>query len=136
MTQFNCSSGFSIVEVLIAVVILSAALVPAMEALQTGMQGAEMHQESIQQHYKLFGKMETVLAENFSDLDAAATVAGSHINPTSYSVPSDHIKVFIWRYDIDDADADGDVFTGVDEVLWVKTEITNTNFSVESLMLP
>ena len=57
--------------------------------------------------------------------------------PTSYSDVSgstDRRLVYIAKYDADNADADDDGFTGVDdEILWVRVEIENTPFEFETL---
>ncbi len=130
------SSGFSLIEVLIAIVILGIALVPAMDALRTGMKSAGIHQDFQEQHYHLMSKMEEVLAGSFSDLDAAATVAASPDNPSSYSDSGNNLNVFIARYDADNADADDDVFTGVDEIIWVRTQLIDSGLVFESLVAP
>lgn len=132
------SSGFSLIEVLIAIAILGVALVPAMDALQTSLKSSEISSSSLRQHYLLFGKMEEVLSNDFLTLDAAATAAGSHSDLSSYSIVggSDPLLVYLSRYDIDNADADGDPFTGVDEVIWVRSEYQGTSLSFETLVLP
>ena len=44
-------------------------------------------------------------------------------------------KVFIGRYDGDNADADDDPFTGVDDgLLWVRVRIDGTHYDVETLI--
>ncbi len=130
------SSGFSLIEVLIAMVILAITLVPAMDAIRTGMKGAEVHQDFQEQHYHLMSKMEEVLAESFSDLDIAATLAASPDNPSSYSDSANNLNVFIARYDVDNADADDDVFTGTDEMIWVRTQLIDSGLVFESLVAP
>ena len=43
--------------------------------------------------------------------------------------------MFLARYDGDDADSDGDPFTGGDEgLLWVKVEIEGTAHVIETLV--
>ena len=46
MTRVN--AGFSYVEVLIATVLISVSLVPAMEALRTGLLGSGIHVETVE----------------------------------------------------------------------------------------
>lgn len=134
-------SGISYVEVLVATVLITTMLVPALEALKPGIQGSAIHTENAEVHYALVGKLEEVLAESFDNLEAAATTAGAPTNPTTYSddinepIPR---NVFVWRYDIDDADSDGDVFTdGEADLLWVRVELANdTTQALETLISP
>ena len=130
--------GFSYIEVLVATVLIALMLVPAMESLSPGIQGSALHKHQAQVHYALSGMMESVLAEPFDDLDAAATAAGSWTTPTSYSdVYSPEItrNVYIWRYDVDDADLDGDVMTGgEDDILWLSISLPDYSQSLHSLV--
>ena len=130
-------SGFSYLEVLVATLLIATTLVPIMDALQPGLQGSALHQQNTQIHYTLVGKLEAVLAEPFAELDAAATAAGAYNNPTSYSDTGATIphQVFIWRYDVDDADTDGDVFTGGEaDILWISVTQVGGNQALETLV--
>lgn len=136
-------AGFSYVEVLISVVLIAIVLVPAMEALQPGMAASGIHEIIAEDHYRLTGKMEEVLAEPFADLDAAAITAGSPTTATlSYSdiftYPNGRQitrNVFIAQYDGDNADSDNDPFTGTDiGLLWVQVEIAGTALRLETLI--
>ena len=55
------SGGFSYVEVLVATVVIAISLVPALEALQTGLLGSQHHKSSAADHYNLTAKLEEVL---------------------------------------------------------------------------
>jgi Tfp pilus assembly protein PilV len=130
-------SGLSYIEVLVATLLIAVALVPMMEALGPGLQGSEIHRESAEVHFALTGKLEAVLAQPFGDLDAAAAAAGDYKIATSYSdlaaaVPH---EVFIWRYDVDNADGDGNVFTGgEDDVLWVRVATVDALTDLQTLI--
>lgn len=130
--------GFSYMEVLIATVLITITLVPAMDALTPGIQGSALHKQRTQIHYALKGKMEQLLAESFLNLDAAATAAGSYATASSYTdVYSPQItrNVYIWRYDVDDADSDGNVFTGGEQdLLWIKVALPDNSQSLETLI--
>lgn len=130
-------TGFSYIEVLVATVLISMMLIPALDALQPGLQGSELHRQRVEGHYALQGKMEEVLAESFADLDIAATVAGSSTIPTTYSdATPDGIprNVFIWRYDVDNADGDGNVLTdGEDDILWISVSLAESGQSLQTL---
>ena len=129
--------GFSYVEVLVATALLAVGLVPALEALQQGVAGGEIHATLTSDHYHLTAKMEEALAQPFAALEAAATAAGGPTVPTTYSDAAgeaDRRLVYLAGYDGDDADGDGDPFTGADEgLLWVKVEIEDTGAAVACL---
>lgn len=129
--------GLTIVEVLVAMVLLAALLVPAVNALYTGMLGSTVHTDLGRNHYRLVSRMESVLAEPFPSLEAAA--AGSTV-PSSYSDaagPADRLLVYIAGYDADNADADGDPFTGPDsDILWVRVAVDESTQAIESLTTP
>ena len=130
-------SGLSYVEVMIATLLIAIALVPMMEALGPGLQGSQIHRDQAEIHFALTGKLEQVLAEPFDDLDAAASDAGDFNTPTTYSdlaagVPH---EVFIWRWDVDNADADDDEFTGgEDDILWVRVATVNDSAELQTLI--
>ena len=131
------SAGFSYVEVLIATTLVALALAPAIDALISGIQGAGIHASMTEEHYHLVGRLEEVLAEPFDDLDAEALAVGNPAVATTYSdaggTPRRRL-VFLARYDGDDADADGDPFTGGDDgLLWVRVDLENTGRTLETL---
>lgn len=147
VVQRQQHAGFTYIEVLIAVFILAMAIVPAMEAIQTGIQGAGIHQSLTQQHYAVTKRMETTLAEPYSALLAAAQVAGNASTPSSYSDPAgqtDRLVVLLALYDADadpftlvdpNNDGDNDIYTGdTSNLLWLHVEIENTAVAVESLL--
>ncbi len=140
--QITKMTGFSYVEVLIATVLIAIVLVPAMDALLPGIQGSSIHETRTEDHYKLLSKIEEVLAEPFADLDAAAIAAGSPTTATlsysdTFTYPDGRQitrNIFISRYDADNADADDDPFTGVDEgLLWVRGTIAGSSLRIETL---
>jgi len=146
INQRQHQSGFSYIEVIIAVFILAVAIVPAMEALQSGVQGAGIHQSLTQQHYAVNKRMEETMAESYGELLSAAEVAGNASTPTSLSDaagPVDRVVVYAALYDADvdpftlvdpDNDGDGDIYTGdTSNLLWLKVEIENSAVVVESL---
>lgn len=134
-------AGLTYVEVLIATLLIMVALVPALEALQPGVNGAGIHESRVEDHYQLAGHMENVLAEPFADLDAAALAAGSPTTPSSYSDTVTYPdgrqitrNVYLSLYDGDNADADNDRFTGTDAgLMWVRVEIAGSADSLETL---
>ena len=144
--QCNTQQGFSYIEVLVAMFIIAIALVPAMEALQSGIQGAGIHQQTTQQHYLLLSRMENLMATSYGDLLLAAETAGNATTPSSYSDPagqSERIIVYLSLYDADadpftiadpDTDADNNIYTGdTANLLWIKAQLENSAYEFESL---
>ena len=135
-------AGFAYIEVLIATLLIVVTLLPAIQALYPAVAGAGIHGSRVEDHYLLSGRLEELLAESFTDLDDAATAAGSETTPTSYSdVVTARggrqvaLNVFLSRYDSDNADSDNDPFTGTeDDLLWLRVEIANTTDGLESLL--
>ena len=129
-------SGFSYVEVLVASVLIAISLVPAMEALRTGILATGAHESQVSRHGGIAGKMEEVHAQRFAALEAAEAASGG--GASSYSdAPGtpDRRVVLLSRYDGDNADTDNDPFTGTDDdLLWVRVEIEGTAVGVESLV--
>lgn len=129
-------SGLTYVEIMIALVVLVIGLVPALDSLRTAMIGTGVSGSYIVEQHRLSGRMEELLAEPFADLDAEALVPGNA--PTAYSDPPGtpgRLLIFLSRYDGDDADGDGDPFTGVDQgLLWVRATIEDTVYDFETVI--
>lgn len=130
-TRVGRMAGLSYVEVLIATLLITVALVPALEALSPGVAGAGLHAGRVEEHYARTGRMEELLAKPFAQLDAAALAAGGPANASGYSdvitlAGSRQVarNVYLSRYDADNADADDDPFTGTEnDLLWLRVEI-------------
>ncbi len=133
-------AGFSYIELLVATIILTLALIPALDGLSSGIQGSRLHEAHAMDFNHLTAKLEEVLAEPFTNLDAAALAAGDKDTPSSYS---DSVttadgrsltrQVFLARYDGDNID-DSDPFTGGDAgLIWVKVQLAGTAHAVECL---
>jgi len=93
-------------------------------------------------HYYLAAKLEEVLAQPFSYLDSAASIAASPAVPSSYSdsviLADGRVltrQVYLSRYDGDNADGNNNVFDGTDEgLLWVRVEIEESGLGMERLI--
>ena len=127
------SNGFSYIEVLIATVVMAVALVPALEALQTGILSTDIQQSRAIQYYQRLQKMAELQAESYGNLLAAAKLAGNQTTATSYSDASGSSNrrlVYIALYDADtnsftisdpDTDGDSDPYTGSSSnLLWLQ----------------
>lgn len=94
--------GFSYVEVLLSVVLIAVLLVPALQALQSGVSGGQSAAIAARQA-RLQALMEQVLAKPFYDLYAQTYLAGGNTtspNATySDSSGSDPREVVLYRYD-------------------------------------
>ena len=137
MTARAMQHGLTLIEVLVSMVLLSILLIPAIQAIQTGVAGADVHADVTSSHYRIASRLEEILTEPFADLSDAAIAAGSATTSSSYSDaagPPARLLVYMSLYDGDNADADDNVFTGVDpDLLWVRVEIENSVFSLETV---
>jgi hypothetical protein len=145
--------GLSYLEVLVAVLVIAFALPPAMQAMRIGMDATAARERSLVLTRRAEGRLETVLAEPFATLRAAAAAVRSKSAPTSYSDPSgaaDRVLVFLSYYDAADGDGDRDPFTLADPntdgdanpytgttphiaLLWVRVELEGTHVAFETL---
>lgn len=145
MTPPGCrgqrQAGLSYAEVLVATVLIALLLVPALQALYSGLQATSVQSGQAEELAQLQGKLADVLAQPFASLDATALAVAS---PTTATPLSDSVtlsdgrslarQVFLSRYDGDNADADNDPFTGTDAgLLWVRVSLAGTALSVETL---
>lgn len=137
MISRDRQSGLTLVEVLVTIVLLAIVLVPAMNALRTGVVGSEVHGNVAESHYRLTSRLEELLAESFDDLSTAAIAAGSPTSPTTYSDaagPANRLLVYLSPYDGDNADADDDPFSGTDaDLLWIRVEIDGSVLSLQTV---
>jgi prepilin-type N-terminal cleavage/methylation domain-containing protein len=143
----NLQCGFSYVEVLVAMFILAIAIVPAMEAIQSGIQGAGVHESLARQQYALIKRMEEVQAESYGNLLDSAQIAGNALTSSSYSDlagQTERVIVFLALYDVDadpftlvdpDNDGDADIYTGdTSNLLWLRVELENSALNLETLV--
>ena len=134
-------SGFSYVELLIATLLIMIMLVPALDAMQSGIQGSEIHTQLAQNQYRMISKMEQTLALPFSQLlEQADLVADSKVlipAPFSDTAGTEFRRlVFLARYDGDNADGDKNPFTDTDPgLLWVRVTIENGPRGLETVIV-
>lgn len=131
--------------------LIAVALVPALEALHTGMLGTQIYQSSSSQYYGVTARMEEILAEQHGALVAAAAIAGDPSTPSTYSDPPatpDRRLVYLGLYDADNLDGDNNVFTVLDPnldgdndpytnftgLVWVRVEVQGSVNAFESLV--
>ena len=139
--------GFSYLEVLIASLLVAVALVPALNALQTGIMSADIHQTLTTQYYLRLKKMEELQTEPFSDLLAAAKTAVNNTTASSYSDAAGTVNrsvVYLALYDADanpftivdtNKDGDNDLYTGdTANLLWIKVLTEGSSDSLETLI--
>lgn len=129
--------GFSYIEVLVAMSLITIALAPMLEALTDGLRSTAGHRTLVEDHYHVLGKVEEVLALSFAKLDAEAVAVASPTMPTAFSdtvgTPRRRL-VYLARYDGDDADGDADPFTGGDDgLVWVRVKVEGTAHALETL---
>lgn len=135
--QVKGEKGLTYIEVVLAVLLLSLALVPALNAIRGSIAASRGQQELISGSYAVLSKMEYVLAQSYSNLADAAAAAGSPTNPTTYSDPGGtpaRALVFLALYDADNADGDSNPLTGGDAgLLWVRVALADGSSAMESL---
>ena len=133
----NREQGFTYVEVIVAVILMSLALIPALNAIKQSTAVSKGQQSLIANTYAVFSKMEYILAQPYESLSQAAIAAGGATNPSSYSDPvatPGRRLVFLALYDGDNADGDNQPLTGGDPgLLWVKVELEGEDMAMESL---
>ena len=136
----NRQAGFSYMELLVATLLIAIMLVPALEAMQSGIQGSAIHTQLAQNQYRMISKMEQTLALPFSELlQQADLVADSTVLIPEYSDTAGtefRRLVYLARYDGDNSDADDDPFTGTDAgLLWLRVTIENGPRSLETVIV-
>ena len=135
----NNQQGALYAEVLVAVAILALMLVPATDAIYSGLRSTEHLAEATTAHFRLVTRMEELHAETFASLQAAAAASGSPTTATTYSDPTGPLRrlVYLVNYDMDNDDGDGKPFTGGEpDVMWARVEIEGTNLGLESIIAP
>lgn len=95
-------TGFSYIEVLVAIGLLTIALVPAMNALQGAVAGSAIHATAAAEQNRLRAKMEEVLARPFTTLYALSYAGGGNsatVANAALSDPAgaDRRVVFLYR---------------------------------------
>ncbi|MDH3633302.1 MAG: hypothetical protein OES20_01225 [Gammaproteobacteria bacterium] len=134
-------AGFSYMELLIATLLIVIMLVPALDAMQSGIQGSGIHTQLAQNQYRMISKMEQTLALPFSELLTQADLVADPtvLIPAPYSDSAgteSRRLVFLARYDGDNADADDDPFTGIDAgLLWVRVTIEDSPRALETVIV-
>lgn len=125
--------GLLYVEVMIAVLVLAIAAVPALDALRTATR-SNAADDVDADAARARDKMEEVLARPYAELDAARAGAST---ATAYSdaagTPRRRV-VFLERYDGDNADGDNNPFTGGDAgLLWLQVTVDGTAAKLTTL---
>ena len=128
-------------ELLIATLLIVIMLVPALDAMQSGIQGSGIHTELAQNQYRMISKMEETLALPFAQLlEQADLVADPTVLiPAPFSDPAgteSRRLVFLARYDGDNVDGNDNPFNGTDEgLLWVRITIENSPRALETVIV-
>jgi type II secretory pathway pseudopilin PulG len=134
-------AGFSYMELLVATLLIVIMLVPALEAMQSGIQGSGVHTQLAQNQYRMISKMEETLALPFAQLlEQADLVADPTVLiPAPYSDTAGtefRRLVYLARYDGDNADGNDNPFNGTDEgLLWLRVTIEDSQRSLETVIV-
>lgn len=127
------SEGFAYVEVLVAAVILVIALVPASDAMRAATRQSDYARSLMPQHYRALQALEITQARTFAELlaEANATAGNSPSKWSDAAGTTNRRVVYIARIDFDNADADDNVTTGVDDrVVRINVQVEGTPVSV------
>ena len=132
--------GFSYAEVLISVVLIAVALVPAMEALTPAIQGVTVQETAVTEHYHLKAKLEETLALPFDELSQEAEILG---DPAVFSAVYSDLPaaenrrlVYLAHIDADNADADDNAFTGIEtDLRWIRVAISGSHRRLDSVLV-
>lgn len=100
----RAARGLSYVEVMVAVVLLVVALVPATNALRVAVAGTAVHQSRSADHHRLRAKLEEVAAKPFTQLYALTYAAGGNSASAvktglSDAAGADRRVVYLYRTD-------------------------------------
>jgi type II secretory pathway pseudopilin PulG len=151
--HFSNNTGLSYMEVMLAVFLLMLIIIPLMRSLEWGINTQKVvhKQQDVVWHAQT--KLSEVRAEKMTVLLASANTAGAYTTASSYSdAPATENRrlVYVWYYDIDNADADNNPytifdantdsdsnpFTGADVVMdlvWIKVVVENTSIELVTL---
>lgn len=124
----RAEAGFSYMEVLIATALVALALLPALEALQIGIDASGIHARELARHQRVRAKLEEVLARPFAELEGEWQAAAGA--PSSYSDVTGPDRRIVW---LAGYDADGDTHDD-DGVLRVSVSIESTEHWLETLV--
>ena len=128
-------------ELLVATLLIAIMLVPALDAMQSGIQGSGIHTQLAQNQYRMISKMEQTLALSFGELLAQADLVADPkvLIPAPFSDAAgteSRRLVYLARYDGDDADGDKDPFTGTDTgLLWLRVTIEGSPRGLETVIV-
>lgn len=130
MDAHRIARGFSYIEILVALALVGLALVPALDSLTAGLRTSYAADAAADDQRALRAKLEEVMAEPVARLDAAAQAAGGPSVASAYSdaaVPGTRQRlVFLSRHDGDNADGDGNGFTGTDPgLIWIEVRFAD-----------
>lgn len=139
--------GFLYIEVLVASLLIALAMIPAMNALQTGVASINIHQSLVTQQYNRLSKMEQLQSEPFNNLLTEAAEAGSKSTISSYSDAPGSVNrrlVYLSLYDADadpfsltdpNSDGDNNIYTGsTANLIWIRVETEGTPQGLETLI--
>jgi type II secretory pathway pseudopilin PulG len=139
--MMNRQSGFSYMELLVATLLIAIMLVPALDAMQSGIKGSGIHTQLAQNQYRMISKMEETLALPFGELlQQADLVADPTVlipEPYSDTAGTEFRRlVYLARYDGDNADGNDNPFNGTDAgLLWLRVTIENSPRALETVII-
>ncbi len=138
----TAQGGFSLVEVMAAVVVLGLCLWPAVDGLRAALAGSAALPALAVDRAWLLEALDAVRSRPWAELLAAADAVRDPTVPTAYSdtvTTADGRtlvrQVFLARYDGAAAEQGGDPFaSGTGELLWLSVRVAGTPLAATTLL--
>jgi type II secretory pathway pseudopilin PulG len=124
--------GFAYLEVIVAIVLIAVALIPALDALKSGVQASSALAEGNSVALHLQEKMQIVLAEPLEALQRAVPTSSPATTPSAYSDVSGSAGrrlVYLAHFD----GATNAVTASTSGLVWVKVAIEGSGHELQTL---
>ena len=124
-------SGYAYLEVLIAALVLSIALVSASDALREVVRHTQQVRTLMQTNYSAQALLETVLTKPYTTLAAELSVTAPEASSFSDPVATPQRRIiYILPFDADNADADDNHFSGAESHM-IRVQVVSEQNGVE-----
>ena len=124
--------GFAYLEVIVAIILIAVALIPALDALQSGVQASSALAEGNSVALHLQEKMQIVIAEPLESLQRAVPASNPATTPSAYSDASGSANrrlVYLANFD----GATNAVTASASGLVWVKVTLEGGSQELQTL---
>ena len=128
----RCERGFAYLEVIVAIILIAVALIPALDALQSGVQASSVLAEGNSVALHLQEKMQIVIAEPLESLQRVVPASNPATTPSAYSDASGSTNrrlVYLAHFD----GATNAVTASASGLVWVKVMIEGSGHELQTL---